>query len=116
MPSDIDPERWYSFSEAARLIPSPRGGTVTTDCLRRWQKKGRLQAASRPDTSGRSQWFVRGDELARLLEEIEPVPVPTPPAAGAAPKLRTPTQQRREQEQRRRAQEQAERYAKEHGW
>jgi len=67
-PADvIDPRRLYSFSEAARLIPSPRCGTHTAaKTLHHWRQEGLLQAECR-QSRGKRYWFIRGAEILRLL-------------------------------------------------
>jgi hypothetical protein len=61
----LDLDRLYSFSEAARLIPSVRGGSVSPKTLHRWRHEGRLLAVARP-VRALVHWFVRGEEIARL--------------------------------------------------
>lgn len=76
--------RLYAFAEAAALIPSPRGGHVSAETLRRWRKEGRF-AAVRRTVGGKRWWFVRGDELERLLaslERAEPAKAALPPSAA----------------------------------
>jgi hypothetical protein len=66
---DIDPEKDYPFTEAARLIPSPltRSGHIHLSTLHGWRKQGFVQATQR-QVGGRKCWFLPGRELLRLLE------------------------------------------------
>jgi len=61
-------EQLYSFSEAAKLIPSERGGTVSVDTLHRWRKVGLLQAICRHGQK-RDSWFLTHSEVLRLRGE-----------------------------------------------
>jgi hypothetical protein len=85
---EIDLNRLYSFSEAAKLLPSNQAGKhVHLNSLHRWRREGRLNAVSRP--AGKTRWwFVWGSELLRFM------------AVGEKPKWtgRTPAQRRRDVE------------------
>jgi hypothetical protein len=66
-PTEIDPERLYSFAEAARLLPScAPGKTVHPDTLHGWRKDGLFSAHPRR-VGRRRHWFVMGAELLRLM-------------------------------------------------
>lgn len=62
----IDPDRLYPFAEAARLIPSARGGHVCLRTLHRWRVARLLDARCRR-VRRRAYWFVPGFELLRLV-------------------------------------------------
>jgi hypothetical protein len=63
----IEPNRLYSFAEAARLIPSPKAGKRThLATMHRWRKNNRIAAQCRP-SGGKRYWFILGSELIRLL-------------------------------------------------
>lgn len=63
----IDPERLYSLSEAAPLIPSARAGkTVTARTLKNWEKLGLITVEKRP-VGQLNFWFIRGSEILRVL-------------------------------------------------
>ena len=78
MQQKIDPDKLYSFAEAARLLPSCQAGkTLTVRTLHNWRRRGQLAAQARP--SGRLlYWFVWGAELVRLIGG-QPRVVRTPP-------------------------------------
>jgi hypothetical protein len=86
--NSIDPQRLYSFAEAARLIPSPRGGKRThIKTLHRWREDGQLKAVSRQAERLR-YWYVYGAEILRLMGVCLPPP----------PQLDSPTERRRQHE------------------
>lgn len=62
----IEPGRLYSFSEAARLIPSPRGEHTHRKTLHRFRLQGRIAGVPR-HVNGLTYWFVYGSELLRFL-------------------------------------------------
>ena len=67
----IETDRLYSFSEAAKLIPSCRKGHINLNTLHRWRLDGRFQAICR--TSGRLRyWFLLGSEILKLISD-EPI-------------------------------------------
>ena len=68
----IDPDRLNSFGEAAKLVPSCRGGPTPVKTLHRWRLQGRFAAICR-NSGGLRFWFVRGSEVLRLLEGDAPV-------------------------------------------
>lgn len=81
----VVPDRLYPLREAAALIPSPRGGTVCTNTLKTWHRRGELACVERK--SGRHTYlFVPGHEILRLTTPPEPTTAPT----------RTPAQRRRD--------------------
>ena len=83
--TEIDPGRLYSFSEAARLIPSCRQGkNLSLRTLHRWRTAGRIEAVCR-QSGGRRFWFAYGSALLAFL------------SADQAPEWhgRTPTERRR---------------------
>ncbi len=83
---DVDPARWYCFSEAAALLPSCRKGKrLNVATLHRWRREGRLPAEYRQSGDMR-YWFVRGDELMKLIGGGKDHPPPT---------IRSPAQARR---------------------
>jgi hypothetical protein len=75
--NDIEPNRLYSFSEAARMIPSSRGGHVSLSTLHSWHAAGVITGVARKVVKNR-MWFVRGSELLRLLAGTEPVAIESP--------------------------------------
>ncbi len=92
MPQAIDPERDYAFREACRMIPSPRGGTISIRTLWRWHGQGLFRAECR--TRGRRRfWYLKGSELLKLLE-LEQVSGPAP-APAPIHRMRTPAERRR---------------------
>ncbi len=67
--SGIEPDRLYSFAEAARLVPSVyRGKHVTVTTLHRWRREGKLQAQEHTH-KGKPCYLVRGNELLRAIAE-----------------------------------------------
>lgn len=67
-PREINPQGVYSFSEAAKLLPSCRSGkTMHLATLHRWRQQGRIKAHRSP---GRA-WYVFGSEILKLLHADE---------------------------------------------
>lgn len=78
----IEPDRLYSFGDAAALVPSSRRGkNVSPRTLHQWRKAGKFQAHERNGC-----WFVWGRELLKLL----------PGALGAPPPVVTAARRRRQ--------------------
>ncbi len=77
--SQIDPEKMYTFREAARLIPSHRRADgVLPSTLYGWHRSGLLRAVVRPRGS-RNLYFLAGRELLRLIHgDCSPVLLRTP--------------------------------------
>jgi hypothetical protein len=71
-PSDIAPlEKLYSFGEAAKLIPSVRGGTLHTKTLHAWRRQG-LLTAYRRKLGNVESWFLPESEIIRLRGQAVP--------------------------------------------
>ncbi len=65
---EIDRSRLYAPVDAARLIPSPRGGTISVKTLWRWIAAGKVQTVAMPNRRGH---YIPGSEIARLLNVDE---------------------------------------------
>jgi hypothetical protein len=74
---NLDPARTYPLIEAAKLIPSPQGGTISVQTLRAWARQGLYEPVVR-QVGRRKYLFVRGEDLLRLAlaEAITPVVPP----------------------------------------
>ena len=64
----VDPDKLYAFSEAAKLIPSSRGGHVALKTLHDWRRAGLIRAEVR-QLRTLKHWFVRGSEILRISGE-----------------------------------------------
>ncbi len=82
---NVESDRLYSLSEAARLIPSTYAGRkLAVGCLYRWHRRGVLPLVLRRTSRNRA-WFVLGSDLEALFvrqtsppqeEESDPALVP----------------------------------------
>lgn len=68
----IQPLKFYSFSEAAKLIPNCRGEEgICPETLHRWRESGLLHA-NQHQSGKRCYWLVQGRELLKLIARIAP--------------------------------------------
>lgn len=61
----INADDWISTTEAAKLLPSPRGKRTSTGAIIRWIKAGKLQGKRR----GR-WWFIRRSEVLAMMGDV----------------------------------------------
>jgi hypothetical protein len=78
MVDDIDPGRSYPFALARQFIPGGcEEGGISLSTLHRWRRAGLFSAEFRCGPRGGKRWFIRGQDLARLIE-MESVPANSP--------------------------------------
>lgn len=79
VPTDL-----LSLKDACHLIPSPRGGTIHLNSLRRWCLSGRLRYWKQ----GPWMFVSRADLAALFTPQEQPAPVLEPSLAAAEAFLR----------------------------
>jgi hypothetical protein len=62
---ELQPDRLYSAFDVAHLIPSPKGGTLTTDAINKMCRGGRISARYIPSGRSRGYWAILGSEVIR---------------------------------------------------
>ena len=71
MTEEIDPDKWYTFVEGAKLIPSIYGHCehIDVSTLHKWRQKGYFTAHK----CAHGSWVMKGEDIIKL-RHFEPVP------------------------------------------
>jgi hypothetical protein len=70
--NDVLPDRWYSAFDVCHLIPSPKGGTLTTDAVNKMCRSNRISARYIPSGASRGYWAILGSEIIRYMSGGRP--------------------------------------------
>jgi hypothetical protein len=66
---EIEPGRAYELAIARQLIPGGcEDGCISLSALHRWRRAGLFRGEFRRGPKGGRRWFIRGRDLAQLIE------------------------------------------------